>query len=374
MRRILEIVRKEFAQLRRDRRLLGILIVAPVFQLFILGYAATTDLREVPVAVCDMDRSASSRSLLDAVSASGDFRLRHFVDAPQELDVYLDRNKVDLALVIPRDYGRRVIRGEAATVQVLVDGTRTNAGLALSQLSGAIGQHAQFILLDRLTKRGISGERPEVQLATRVWYNPELKSRNFMLPGVLALVLLIIATAATSMAIVREKENGTIEQIIVTPIRSLELIAGKLIPFAIVGMVEVLLVLSVATLWFRVPLKGSGVLLLTLTFLFVITTQGMGLFVSTVSRTQQQAMMIIIFFIALPMILLSGFVFPIENMPKPIQPITYLMPLRYFLVIVRGIFLKGVGMEVLWPRVVALAAFAFGILALAVARFQKRVG
>ncbi|HOM58166.1 MAG TPA: ABC transporter permease, partial [Candidatus Latescibacteria bacterium] len=244
----------------------------------------------------------------------------------------------------------------------------------LSQLSGAIGQHAQFILLDRLTKRGISGERPEVQLATRVWYNPELKSRNFMLPGVLALVLLIIATAATSMAIVREKENGTIEQIIVTPIRSLELIAGKLIPFAIVGMVEVLLVLSVATLWFRVPLKGSGVLLLTLTFLFVITTQGMGLFVSTVSRTQQQAMMIIIFFIALPMILLSGFVFPIENMPKPIQPITYLMPLRYFLVIVRGIFLKGVGMEVLWPRVVALAAFAFGILALAVARFQKRVG
>ncbi len=374
MRRVLEIVRKEFAQLRRDRRLLGILIVAPVFQLFILGYAATTDLREVPVAVCDTDRSASSRSLLEAVSASGDFRLRYFVDAPQELDMYLDRNKADLALVIPRDYGRKVVRGEAATVQVLVDGTRTNAGLALSQLSGAVGQHAQFILLDRLTKRGISGERPEVQLATRVWYNPELKSRNFMLPGVLALVLLIIATAATSMAIVREKENGTIEQIIVTPIRSLELIAGKLIPFAIVGMVEVLLVLSVATLWFRVPLKGSGVLLLALTFLFVITTQGMGLFVSTISRTQQQAMMIIIFFIALPMILLSGFVFPIENMPKPIQPITYLMPLRYFLVIVRGIFLKGVGIEVLWPRVLALAAFAFGILALAVARFQKRVG
>jgi ABC-2 type transport system permease protein len=216
--------------------------------------------------------------------------------------------------------------------------------------------------------------RSEVVAQTRVWYNPDLTSRNFMVPAVLALILMVITTIVTSMAIVREKESGTIEQIIVTPIRPWELIIGKLVPFAIVGFIEVFLVLSVAVFWFEVPLRGNVILLLSLCVLFLLNTQGIGLFVSTVSHTQQQAMMTAIFFIMIPMVMLSGFVFPIENMPQIVQYITYLMPLRYFLVIVRGIFLKGVGLDILWPQVVSLGVFGVAILGLAVARFQKRVG
>jgi ABC-2 type transport system permease protein len=374
MKRTREIVRKEFLQLRRDHRLLPILFIAPVFQLLVLGYAATTDLREVPVAVCDLDRSAESRTLIADLGASGDFRFRYHVDAPQKLDAFLDANRADLAVVIPVGFSRNLQRGASSSIQVLVDGSQVNATLALSQLSGAIGQHSQKIITERILRAGERADRPEVHAITRVWYNPDLKSRNFMLPGVLALVLLVVTTTVTSMAVVREKESGTIEQIIVTPIRPLELIAGKLIPFGLIGIVEAVLVLAVALFWFQVPIRGNIALLLLLSILFIITTLGLGLFVSTVSHTQQQAMMIVVFFIAMPMMLLSGFAFPVEDMPLPAQLVTYVMPLRYFLVIVRGIFLKGVGIKVLWLQIAALAAFALGILALAVFRFQKRVG
>ena len=374
MRRIREIMRKEFLQLRRDPRLLPILFLAPVIQLVLLGYAATTDLKDVPVVVCDLDKSSESRDLVSAFSASRDFLPRYYVESSAEIDPYLDNNLADLGIVIPVSFARQVNDGEGTSVQVLVDGSKTNATIALSQLSSAIGQYAQGLIVEQMVRTGRQFARSEVVAQTRVWYNPDLTSRNFMVPAVLALILMVITTIVTSMAIVREKESGTIEQIIVTPIRPWELITGKLVPFAIVGFIEVFLVLSVAVFWFEVPLRGNVILLLSLCVLFLLNTQGIGLFVSTVSHTQQQAMMTAIFFIMMPMIMLSGFVFPIENMPQIVQYITYLMPLRYFLVIVRGIFLKGVGLDILWPQVVSLGVFGVAILGLAVARFQKRVG
>jgi len=373
MRRILEIIRKEFLQVRRDRKMLPILFIAPVIQLSLLGYAATTDLRNVPVVVANLDRSAESRELLNAFSSSGDLVLRHYVDSPAHIDRYLDRNDADIAIVIPVDYAENLRSGRTASVQVLVDGTKVNATNALNQLAAAVGTHSQSLVARRFASSGLTIQRPEVNVETRMWYNPELSSRNFMVPAVLALVLMIITMLVTSMAIVKERENGTMEQIVVTPIRSSELILGKLIPFFLIGIVEAMLVLAIAVWWFNVPLRGSVPLLMAFSLLFIVNAQGLGLFVSTISHTQQQAMMTSVFFVMLPMILLSGFVFPIENMPEPIQWVTYLMPMRYFLVIVRGIFLKGVGWEVLWPQVVALGAFGIAILWLAIARFQKRV-
>jgi len=367
-------MRKEFLQLRRDRRLLPILFMAPVIQLFFLGYAATTDLTDVPVVVCDLDGSSESRDLVSSFSASGAFVPRYYVESPAQLDRYLDENLADLAVVVPRDFGRRLTDGEGAAVQVFVDGSQTNAVIALSQLSSAVEQFAQGLVVERLLRTGVQFARPEVVAETRVWYNPDLTSRNFMVPAVLALILMVITTIVTSMAIVREKETGTIEQIIVTPIRPWQLVVGKLVPFAMVGFVEISLVVTVAVFWFRVPLRGNVALLFVLSALFLLTTEGIGLFVSTVSHTQQQAMMTAVFFIMMPMILLSGFVFPIDDMPRAVQYLTYLMPLRYFLVIVRGVFLKGVGLDVLWPQVLALTAFGAAILGLAVMRFQKRLG
>jgi len=374
MRRIVELIRKELLQLRRDRRLLPILFVAPVLQLALLGYAATTDLKDVPVAVCDLARCQASRELVQSFAASGDFRLRAYVDAPGELDLYLDGNRADLGLVIPASYGRDLAAGGHAAVQVLVDGTRVNATTTMNQLSAAVAEHARGIALERLARAGASPELPGLELASRVWYNPELSSRNFMVPGVLAMVLLVITTVVTSMAVVREREAGTIEQIIVTPIRPSQLILGKLVPYSLIGLLETILVLAVALLWFQVPMRGNLALLVALSMLFMLNAQGIGLLVSTISHTQQQAMMTAVFFVILPMMLLSGFAFPIENMPQPVQYVTYLLPLRYFLVILRGIFLKGVGWGVLWPQVAALAAFGAGILWLAVLRFHKRVG
>ena len=374
MRRILEIIRKEFLQLRRDKRMFPILFVAPVIQLLLLGYAATTDMKDAPVVVCDLDRSAESRDLLRSFSSSGDFLLNYYVDRIDQINPYLDGNLADVGIVIPAGFGANVTKGVGDKVQILVDGSQVNATIAMNQMYSAISRHAQNMLLDRAEASGKTFRRPIVDAEIRVWYNPGLTSRNFMVPAVLALILLVITTIITSMAIVKEKEGGTIEQIIVTPIRPHQLIIGKLVPFAIVGFIEVLMVSAVAVFWFHIPLRGSAALLLSLCALFMLTSQGLGLFVSTVSNTQQQAMMTATFFVIMPMTLLSGFVFPIEDMPQPVQWLTYIMPLRYFLVILRGVFLKGVGIEVLWPQVVALFAFGVIIIGLASLRFQKRIG
>jgi ABC-2 type transport system permease protein len=372
MRRIRFLIWKELLELRQDPRLFGIVVMAPIIQLFALAYAATTDIRNVPVVVADADRSASSRELIARFGASPTFTLAAMVTTGNEVDPYLERGEASLAVVIPAGYHRALLSGTTGTVQLLADGSDSNsAGVALGYASALIAEYGQEVATARASAAGalprVGGFDPRV----RVWFNARLESRDFMIPGIVALLLLVVTTNLSSMGIVREKELGTLEQLNVTPLTRTELIVGKLVPYGLIGLIDVVLVLSVAVLWFEVPLRGSIVLLLALTVVYLMTTLGLGLFVSTVSSTQQQAMMTTTFFFLMPMVLLSGFVFPIENMPAIVQPVTYLIPLRYFLVILRSIFLKGVGLETLWPQVLALAAWGVVILSLAIARSAK---
>jgi ABC-2 type transport system permease protein len=370
MNRIVHLMRKEFLELRQEPRLFGIVIIAPLVQLTMLGYAATTDVRDVPVVVVDQDRSAASRDLIARFDVSDNFTIADTVSASSEIDAYLDSGRAWMALLVPADYGEQVRTGRPAVVQVIADGTDANStNVALGYAGALITRYGRELA----AQAGRASAVPLVDADIRVWFNPGLESRDFMIPGILALVLLVVTTTLSSMAIVREKELGTLEQLNVTPLARWELIAGKLVPYAVLGMVDVLLVVAVAVGWFEVPLRGSFALLLLMCLVYLLTALGLGLFVSTVSRTQQQAMMTTAFFFLVPMIFLSGFVFPIENMPEVIQPVTYLVPLRYFLVILRGIFLKGVGMSVLWPDALALFGWGVGILVLATLRSTKRL-
>lgn len=371
MGRLRHLVRKEFLELRRDPRLFSIVILAPIIQLTLLGYAATTDVRDVPVVVVDQDRSAESRDLVSRFDASQHFVVVGARGSIVEAGRELDAGGAWLALVIPPDYGARVRQRRDAVVQVLADGTDANStNVALGYAGALMAAYAR----ERAAEAGAARAEPLVVPEIRVWFNPELESRFFMIPGILALLLLVVTTNLSSMAIVREKEVGTLEQLNVTPLRRWELIVGKLLPYALIGLVDVALVVAVAMGWFQVPLRGSLLLLVAMCLVYLLTTLGLGLFVSTISGTQQQAMMTASFFFMIPMVFLSGFVFPIENMPRAVQAVTYLIPLRYFLVILRGIFLKGVGLEVLWPQAAALTAWGVGILVLATLRSSKRTG
>jgi ABC-2 type transport system permease protein len=370
MRRVSFLVWKELIELKEDPRLFGIVILAPILQLFMLGYAATTDVRDVPVVVADADRSSSSRELIARFDASPNFSVVTIVTSTGDIDPYLERGRAWMALVIPAGYGETLGRGRPQTVQVIADGSDANStNVALGYATNLIAAYAQELTVKRMPSTAAARG---IEARVRVWFNPSLESRDFMLPGVLALLLLVITTNLSSMGIVREKELGTLEQLNVTPLRRWELIVGKLLPYALVGLIDVCLVLGIALLWFQVPLRGSVWLLFAMTAIYLLTTLGLGLFVSTISSTQQQAMMTTTFFFLMPMIYLSGFIFPIENMPAAIQWVTYLMPLRYFLVILRSIFLKGVGLETLWPQAVALAGWGAVILGLAILRSTKR--
>jgi len=369
MKRVVHLVRKEFLELRQDPRLFGIVILAPILQLTMLGYAATTDVRDVPVVVVDQDGSSASRALITRFEASGSFAVVDTVASIDDIDAYLDGGDAWLALTIPAGYGERIGSRRPVAIQLVADGTDANS------TNAALG-YARALVAEYARALAVSGGEiapPLIGADVRVWFNPSLESRDFMIPGILALVLLVVTTNLSSMAIVREKERGTLEQLNVTPLARWELIAGKLLPYAVLGMVDALLVVAVAVGWFEVPLRGSFGLLMTMCLVYLLTTLGLGLFVSTISRTQQQAMMTTSFFFLLPMIFLSGFIFPIENMPDIIQQVTYLIPLRYFLVILRGIFLKGVGLDVFWPEALALLGWGIGILTLATLRSTKRL-
>jgi len=369
MQRLRFLVRKEFLELRQNPRLFGLVIIAPILQLTMLGYAATTDVKDVPVVVADGDRSPASRELIARFDASRNFTVIDTVTTAEEIEPYLERGRAWIALSIPTGYGADIKAHRPVTVQVVADGTDSNSTtVALGYTSSLIGAYAQDLVAEQ---SGTPAGGP-IDARLRVWFNPQLESRFFMIPGVLALVLLVITTNLASMAIVRERELGTLEQLNVTPLRRWELIVGKLLPYGVIGLIDVVLVVAVAVFWFEVPLRGSLLLLFAMCLLYVLCTLALGLFVSTISETQQQAMMTATFFFLTPMLYLSGFVFPIENMPRVIQPFTYLIPLRYFLVIVRGIFLKGIGLELLWPQAAALAAWGTVILSLAVVRSQKR--
>ncbi|MGE5360539.1 MAG: ABC transporter permease [Bacteroidales bacterium] len=371
MRRTLFLIWKELIELRQDPRLLRVLIVAPILQLTILGYAATTDVKNVPIVVADGDRTPASRDLIARFEASPYFSIVATVSSVNEVDPYLERSTAWMGLAIPAGYGQAVGARQPTTVQVLADGTDANSTtVALGYATNLVATYAGSIVGAGRQPLGsrLGAYDPQI----RVWFNPQLESKDFMIPGVLALLLLVMTAVLGSMGIVRERELGTLEQLNVTPLSRWELIVGKLLPYALIGAIDVFIVVGIAVFWFQVPLRGSFVLLFAMSMVYLLSTLGMGLFVSTISNTQQQAMMTAAFFVVVPMIYLSGFVFPIENMPAVIQPITYLIPLRYYLVIVRGIFLKGVGLESFWREALELLVFGVGILALAGMRARKR--
>jgi ABC-2 type transport system permease protein len=368
MPRVGHIIRKELIQLRRDRRMTFIVFFSPLFQLFLLGYAANLDIRHIPVVFCDLDSSRTSRDFIARFPASGYFSLEATIDRIQDVDAYIDRGKASLAIVLPRGMGRKLAGRESVRIQVIMDGAESQSAVVGLSYATMIGlQYSRGILLERLSSASPGFSVPRVEPEVRVWYNPELRSRNFMIPGVLAMVLMMITMVLTSLGIVKEKELGTMEQLIVTPMRPRDLILGKLLPFFLIGLVEIAVVVAAAVFGFGVPVKGSVWLLFGLSPIFMLTTLGLGLFISTISRNQQQAMLTAAFFI-IPQI-----VFPIENMPRLIQALTYVVPLRYFLVIIRGLFLKAVGLAALWDEAAALVVFGLAILTLSVLRFHKKL-
>jgi ABC-2 type transport system permease protein len=375
--RIREIMRKEFLQTLRNPRMRALLFMPPILQLIIFGYAVNLDIENVRIAWMDSDQTPESRELRAAFEGSGYFQI---VDEPRrekEMQELLDHSDVEGVISIFPGFARDLQRGETAAVQILVDGTNSNtASIVSSYANQILAAYAQKVRAARNDRGAMSGggipPRPSVSAQSRVWFNPDLASRVYFVPGVVVNIIALVTIILTSMSIVREREIGTMEQLMVTPIRPVELMLGKLLPFAVIGLFEVALVVSAALLVFRIPMRGSLLLLFGCAALFLLNTLGVGLFLSTISQTQQQAMMASFFFF-MPALLLSGFSFPIANMPTAVQYLTYLNPLRYFMQIVRGLFLKGVGVESLWQQMVALALFGVLILGLSAIRFHKRL-
>jgi len=375
MRIILNIIRKEFLQLKRDPKMFAIVLIAPVFQLIFLGYAVNMDVEKVPTVIFDQDRTETSRDLLQRFSGNRYFEFVEQVDNYKDFQYSIESGEAWLGIVIPYDFEKSIVRNETAKLQAIFDGSDGNkASIISGYLQKVITTYSVELLDSKMKKHGkfrspISTVEPEI----RAWYNPELVTRDYMVPGIVGLLLSIITLILTSLAIVKEREIGTLEQIIVTPIKPTQLIIGKLIPFAILGFVAVIIVLLAMTFVFNLPPRGSILLLFFSTFLYILSTLGLGIFVSTVSKTQQQAMMLAIFVVLLPMTFLSGFAFPIENMPVIIQGITYAIPLRYFMTIIRGIILKGIGVSELWFELSMLLAIGIFVLTLSSLRFQKRM-
>jgi len=374
MKAILAIIRKEFLQLRRDPRLLPVIFITPMLQLLLLGYAANLDVRSIPAVVCDMDRSAASREFIDGFVNSGYFSVRARIERMTEIDPFLDNGRASMAFVVPRGFGDKLAGGRTASVMIIADGSESqSATIGVNYATMITGRYSQRIILERFARaKGLGVEPVLVDAEVRVWYNPELRSRNFMVPGVLGLILMIMTISLASMGIVREKEAGTMEQLIVTPIRPHQLIIGKLLPFVLIGLAEATVVLVVARFWFGVPIRGSVALLYVLCLAFMLNTLGIGLFISTISRTQQQAMFTTIFFI-MPMIMLGGFVFPVENMPPLFQLVSRVIPTRYFFVIIRGIMLRGAAWPELWDQAAALLIIGTVLFSLSVLRFRKKL-
>ena len=373
-RRLLSLMRKEFIQIVRDPRTLYITLAIPVIQIFLLGYTATSDVRNVPLAVFDQDHSPAARQLLDAYRAADYFKLTFDANSESALRGLIDGGQARAGLIIPPDYGASLLAGQTARVTFVLDGSDPNSASTSLAAAQLIGQaHATEIMVDRLAQQGLLlGQGLPVEVATHVWYNPDLISAFFMIPALIGLILQLLTSMLTATAIVRERERGTIEQLIVTPIRSWELILGKIIPYVLIAFLDTVEILVVGTWWFKVPIRGSLGLLMSLSGLFLVSSLGIGLFLSTVARTQQEAMMLT-WFTLLPTIFLSGFLFPLEAMPVALRAVSYVVPLRYYLTIIRSVILKGVGLEALMPEVLALALIGLVLMGAAALRFRKRL-
>jgi ABC-2 type transport system permease protein len=379
--RLKEIIRKEFRQAFRDTRMRTFLFLPPLIQLVIFGLAVNLDVDHAQIAWMDGDQSFQSRELLAAFQGSGRFEVVATPGNDREAQALLDANKADLVVRVLPGFERDIQRNRATSVQVLINGSNSNtanivSGYASTIISSFAGRVMQEQNRNRLAARMVQAPVhagvPDLQARSRVWFNPELKSRNYFVPGIVVNILMQITLMMTAMAIVREKEIGTMEQLMVTPIRPIELMLGKTLPFALVGIVDIAIVVVASLLLFHVPFRGSALLLFACSILFLMTSLGAGLFVSTISQTQQQAMMTT-FLLFQPFFLLSGFTFPLRNMPESIQYLTLLNPVRYFIEIVRGLFLKGSGVSVLWPQMLALGIFGVVILSLSAMRFRKRL-
>ena len=356
-----------------------VLLLPPIIQLIVFGYAVNLDVENSPIAWMDQDRTPESRELLAEFEGSPQFRVTHIPAGEEEIQELLDRSAVQAVVRVLPGFGRDIRRGQRTQVQILVDGTNSNSATIISNsASQVVARYAGRIQGEQRTRqRTVSGpgpvrQGPLLSAESRVWFNVDLKSQNYFVPGVVVNIIALVTLMLTAMAIVREKESGTMEQLMVTPIRPIELMLGKTLPFAAVGLLEVLMVTGAALLIFGIPFRGSMLLLLGCAAAFLLTTLGFGLLISTVSSTQQQAMMASFFFF-MPAFMLSGFAFPIRNMPLAVQYLTYLNPVRYFMEIVRGIFLKGIGLDVLWPQVMALLVLGTALVGLSVLRFHKRL-
>jgi drug efflux transport system permease protein len=370
--RLMSLIRKEFIQIVRDPRTLYLTFLIPIVMLILLGYAATNDVTNIGLVVLDQDQTAASRRLITAYQTSNYFKLTHVVSTESEIRQLIDNNSARAGIIIPPGYGRDIGRGQTAQVAFVLDGSDpTVAGTALAAAT-LIGQaQSTRISAQRFARRGLSSSlEPPIDVRTEVWYNPGLVSAYYMIPALIGMILQFITTMLTSTSIVRERERGTIEQLIVTPLRSWELVVGKLTPYILISFLDTLEILIIGVLVFKVPINGNLILLLVLIALFLITTLGLGLLISTLANTQQEAMLTTIFLI-MPSIFLSGFFFPLDAMPTWLQVVSYAIPLRYFLIIVRGIILKGVGVESLWGEIIALALFAVVVMAIAARRFRK---
>jgi len=370
--RLMSVIRKEFLQIQRDPRTLALILVMPIIQLFLLGYAATTDVKNIPLALWDQNRTPQSRTLVDAFRSTNYFQIAYVVASEDEYRALIESGRARVVLIIPPDYDRRLAESRAQ-VAVVLDGSDATVGTTALSTARLIGQSfATRLLLQETALSGRGEIRPPLEVRTQVWYNPDLISAYFNIPGVIGMILYFITALLTANSIVRERERGTIEQLIVTPVRSWELIVGKMLPYVFLGFIDVIEVLLIGHLWFKVPVRGDLALILLLSGLFVISSLGIGLFASTIARTQQEAMLTVMFMM-LPSIFLSGFFFPLEAMPPILQLVSALVPLRYFLVIIRSLLLKGVGVAPIWDEIVPLMVFAVVIMGAAAARFRKRL-
>ena len=372
--RLLALMRKEGLQIVRDRRTLALIFIMPIMQLLLLGYAATSDVRNIPLAVLDQDKSPASRTLLNSFRTADYFRQAFDVNSEDELRALIDSGRARTGLIIPPDYSSRLAAREPAQVAFIIDGS--DPAIAATALAAAtlIGQaRATALTVERLAARGMAvAAAPAIEVRARVWYNPDLISAYYMIPALVGLILQFLTVILTATAIVRERERGTIEQLIVTPLTGAELIVGKLAPYVLIAFIDTLLILAGGVLLFGVPINGSLPLLLLLSALFLVSNLALGLLISTVTGTQQEAIIFALFY-NLPSIFLSGFIYPVAAMPRILQLISYAIPLRYFLIVVRGIVLKAVGVAELWPEVIALSIFAALVITAASTRFQKRL-
>ncbi|MCM8796398.1 MAG: ABC transporter permease [Candidatus Omnitrophica bacterium] len=372
--RIQTIVVKEFKQVFRDPRMQFMIFIGPILQVLIFGYAVSTDVKNIPTAIYDLDNSPASREVIRRFSFSKYFKIKKYIGNDKEERDLIDKGRVSVVLRFNHGFANDLEGNRGAQIQFILDGTDSNtAAIALSYAAKIIQKYSNSVLQNRaniLLKKELV--YPDVELRERVWFNENLESRNYFIPGVIAMLVTVTSILLSALAIVREKEIGTMEQLLVSPIRPIEFILGKLTPFVVISFIDIIFIAAVGVLWFKIPLRGSMLLLIDSTCIYLLTTLGVGLFISSISSTQQEAAMSVFLFLPV-MNLLSGFAFPITSMPKLVQYLTYIIPLRYYLEIVRGIFLKGVGINILWPQILVLLIIGVGVITISSLRFHKRL-